>query len=245
MGMAVQPIRIVPLRLEAAAPVVRPQLTYRGGPLLASVEAFLFFWGDAWQQAPQSALVQQLNDFFVFVLASPLMDQLSEYSTLDFAITHGSRSGAIALTTAPPPSVEDADIQRFVQEEIASDPAVPQPTANSLYFVFLPPGVTVGLDGGSSCVNFCGYHSAIDDKVFYAVMPYPDCGGCTGALTVFDALTSTSSHELCEAITDPVPGRGWYDDQNGEIGDICAWQTKRLGDYLVQLEWSNQQRKCI
>jgi len=244
MGMAVQPIRIVPLRLEAAAPVVRPQLTYRGGPLLASVEAFLFFWGDAWQQAPQSALVQQLNDFFVFVLASPLMDQLSEYSTLDFAITHGSRSGAIALTTAPPPSVEDADIQRFVQEEIASDPAVPQPTANSLYFVFLPPGVTVGLDGGSSCVSFCGYHSAIDDKVFYAVMPYPDCGGCTGGLTVFDALTSTSSHELCEAITDPVPGRGWYDDQNGEIGDICAWQTKRLGDYLVQLEWSNQQGKC-
>ena len=152
---------------------------------------------------------------------------------------------AIALTTAPPPSVEDADIQRFVQEEIASDPAVPQPTANSLYFVFLPPGVTVGLDGGSSCVSFCGYHSAIDDKVFYAVMPYPDCGGCTGGLTVFDALTSTSSHELCEAITDPVPGRGWYDDQNGEIGDICAWQTKRLGDYLVQLEWSNQQGKCI
>src|SRR2546427_391482 len=180
MGMAVQPIRIVPLRLEAAAPVVRPQLTYRSGPLLASVEAFLFFWGDAWQQAPQSALVQQLNDFFVFVLASPLMDQLSEYSTLDFAITHGSRSGAIALTTAPPPSVEDADIQRFVQEEIASDPAVPQPTTNSLYFVFLPPGVTVGLDGGSSCVSFCGYHSAIDDKVFYAVMPFPDCGGFTG-----------------------------------------------------------------
>src|SRR6185312_10360249 len=46
--------------------------------------------------------------------------------------------------------------------------------------------------------------------------------GCAGGLALLDALTSTSSHELCEAITDPVPGDGWYDDQNGEIGDICA-----------------------
>src|SRR3989454_6702002 len=245
MGMTAHPIQIVPLRLEAAAPAVRPHLSYRGGPLLAAAEVFLFFWGDTWELSTQYQLVQQLNDFFVFVLASPLIDQLAEYSTPDFAITHGSRSGAIALTTAPPPSVEDADIQRFVQEEIASDPAVPQPTANSLYFVFLPPGVAVGLDGGSSCVSFCGYHSAIDDKVFYAVMPYPDCGGCTRRLKVFDALTSTSSHELCEAITHPVPRRGWDDDQNGARRDTCAGQTTRLGDYLVQLEWSNQQRKCI
>ena len=148
MGIAAPPIRIVPLRLEAAAPAVTPHLTYRGGPLLAAAEVFLFFWGDAWQQPPQSQLVQQLNDFFVFMLTSPLMDQLSEYSVPGFAISHGSRSGAIALTTAPPPRVEDAGIQRFIQEELASDPAVPQPGANSLYFVFLPPGVTVGLDGG-------------------------------------------------------------------------------------------------
>src|SRR2546425_294104 len=121
-----------PHRLEAAAPAVRPHLSYRGGPLLAAAEVFLFFWGDTWQLSTQYQLVQQLNDFFVFVLTSPLIDQLSEYSTPDFAITHGSRSGAIALTTPPPPSVQDADIQRLAQEEIASDPAVLQPDPNSL-----------------------------------------------------------------------------------------------------------------
>ena len=120
-----------------------------------------------------------------------------------------------------------------------------QPTSNSLYYVFLPPGVTVDLDGSSSCVSFCGYHSDIDGNLFYAVMPYPECAGCTGGLAILDALTSTSSHELCEAVTDPVPGQGWYDDQNGEIGDICAWQTKRLGAHLVQLEWSNAQGQCV
>ena len=73
----------------------------------------------------------------------------------------------------------------------------------------------------------------------------PGCSGCTGGLALFDALTSTSSHELCEAITDPIPGQGWYDDVNGEIGDICAWTTRKLGPYTVQLEWSNQRKQCV
>jgi hypothetical protein len=42
-----------------------------------------------------------------------------------------------------------------------------------------------------------------------------------------------------------VPGQGWYDDANGEIGDICAWQTKKLGSYTVQLEWSNKANSCV
>jgi hypothetical protein len=50
---------------------------------------------------------------------------------------------------------------------------------------------------------------------------------------------------LCEAITDPIPGQGWYDDTNGEIGDICAWKTKKMGAYTVQLEWSNKKNQCI
>jgi hypothetical protein len=82
-------------------------------------------------------------------------------------------------------------------------------------------------------------------QLYYAVMPYPGCHGCTGTLAVFDALTATSSHELCEAITDAVPGQGWYDDVHGEIGDICAWKTKKLGAYTVQLEWSNKAKNCV
>jgi hypothetical protein len=109
----------------------------------------------------------------------------------------------------------------------------------------LPPGVTVDLDGASSCVNFCGYHNDIDGEIFYAVMPYPECEGCSADMPVLDALTVTISHELCEAITDPIPGQGWYDDHNGEIADICAWQTKKLGGYAAQLEWSNREGRCV
>lgn len=241
---APSPIQIVPLRTEALAPAATPQLTYRGGPLLAAPQVFLFFWGDAWTQEPQANLMRQMNDFFDFVLTSPLMDQLAEYDVPNFTIGHGTHAGSLNVAGTPPPTVADTDIHQFIRDQVASNTTVIQPGPTTLYFVYLPPGVVSDLGGSSSCVNFCGYHDA-DFDVYYAVMPYPGCSGCEGGLAVLDALTSTSSHELCEAVTDPVPGQGWYDDTNGEIGDICAWQTKQLDGHMVQLEWSNSQGACV
>jgi hypothetical protein len=242
-------IRIVPLHkpgAEALAPAAAPKLVYRSGPLITSVEIFTIFWGSDWQQQPSAGILTQMNQFFDFVLTSSLMDQLSEYSVAGQSIGHGKRTGSITLTTpAPSASVTDQAIQQLLQQEISGNAAFPQPSPNTLYFVFAPPGTTVVQGGSSSCQQFCGYHDAIDAKIFYAVMPFPDCAGCLGGIAQLDALTSTSSHELCEAITDPIPGQGWYDDANGEIGDICAWKSKKLGQFSVQLEWSNRANKCL
>lgn len=242
------PIRIVPLhRPEAAvAPVpAAPHLTYRNGPLLTAVQVFTVFWGSAWQQAPNNNLATQMNQFFDYVLTSQLIDQLGEYSVPGQTIGQGSRTGTTVLTSPEPgTSVQDRDIRQMLQREINSG-TLPATNANTLYFVFLPEGVTVVQGGTSSCQAFCGYHDSFGSGVYYAVMPYPGCSGCAGGLALFDALTSTTSHELCEAITDPIPGQGWYDDQNGEIGDICAWKTRKLGTYTIQLEWSNKLDACV
>jgi len=240
------PWRIVPLqtapRLGAA---ITPQLTYRNGPLLTNVEAFTVFWGKAWQDATNSAVAKQMNEFFDFILTSKLMDQMVEYSVDGKTIGHGTRTGSMTMTSSEPESkVQDSAIQKMLQSEIAAG-TLPAKSANALYFVFLPPGTQVEQGGSASCTDFCGYHDATKDNIFYATMPYPNCAGCEGGLSTLDALTSTSSHELCEAITDPVPGQGWYDDANGEIGDICAWKTKRLNGYTVQLEWSNAAEACV
>jgi hypothetical protein len=241
------PIRIVPIhpgKALAAATQVPPKLTYRNGPLLTSVQVFTIFWG-TWNSAPQDALLPKLNQFFDFILSSQLIDQLGEYSVANQAIGRGSRIGTVTLATpAPLKTVDDSAIQKFLHQQIAEG-KLPAATANTLYFVYLPPGVTVTQGGSASCKVFCGYHDAIGDKIFYAVMPYPGCSGCLGGIAALDALTSTSSHELCEAITDPIPGQGWYDDNNGEIGDICAWQTRTLGGYTIQLEWSNNANRCL
>jgi hypothetical protein len=242
------PIRVVPLhpgKAKAAAPQVTPKLTYRNGPLLTAVQVFTIFWGATWNDAPQDALLTKVNEFFDFILSSQLLDQLAEYSVPNQTISHGVLIGTITLSTpAPGKTVDDSAIQNLIQQEISAG-TLPASTPNSLYFVFLPPGVTVTQGGSASCQVFCGYHDAINNSIFYAVMPYPGCAGCLGGIADFDALTSTTSHELCEAITDPIPGQGWYDDNNGEIGDICAWETRTLGGYTIQLEWSNKAKKCV
>ena len=244
-------ICIVPLHfpdyLARQAPALAPtaQLTYRKGPLLTAVEVFTIFWGAAWQKTPAKTLVGQLNAFFDFILTSALIDQLAEYNVGTKKITHGRRTGTATIATpAPQSSVTDSAIRQLLQRKIATG-TVPKPKANTLYFLYVPPGVRVVMGGSASCQSFCGYHNAISSKTFYAVMPYPDCPGCTGGLSVLEALTSTTSHELCEAITDPIPGQGWYDDNNGEIGDICSWTTKKAGPYTVQLEWSNRANACV
>ena len=238
-------IRIVPLRLEGEppAPAVAPELTYRGGPLLANVEVVALYWGAQWHDEPLRTLATRLDGFFDFVVTSALMDQLAEYSVAGSAIGHGTRITSTVLDGVPTdPALTDQQLRDALRSAL---PSLPGPNANRLYVIFLPPGVAVVMAGSRSCQAFCGYHDAIDDEIFYAVLPYPGCAGCLGGEDAFDALTSTTSHELAEAVTDPIPGTGWYDDAHGEVGDICAWRTKRLGDYIVQLEWSNAARDCV
>ena len=242
---------IVPMR-SAVQPIAAPaHLTYSSGPLLTAVQVTTIFWGAAWQQPAQSGFVTQLNQFFDVVLTSSLLDLMAQYSVPGKSIGHGSRIGTVTVTASEPggggSQVTDAQIQTALQSWIKSG-AVAASNANTLYFVYLPPNVAV-LDpqGGASCVELCGYHwyiAGTSPEVYYAVMPFPGCNGCTGSLSQLEALTSTSSHELCEAITDPQPWSGWNDNSNGEIGDICAWQTQVLGGYTVQLEWSNSQNMC-
>ncbi|SRR6266702_799809 len=141
-------------------------------------------------------------------------------------------------------AVTDAQIQKLIRDNIKSG-VLPSPDSETLFVTFWPSGIVIQYDPqDASCQQFCGYHSN-DGKNYYAVLPYPDCAGCTGGMSVLDALTSVTTHEICEAVTDPVPGSGWYDDQNGEIGDICAWQTRVDAGWTVQEEWSNEKNACI
>src|SRR5260370_31666308 len=136
------PIRIVPLhpgKAKAAAPQVPPKLTYRNGPLLASVQIFTIFWGAAWNNAPRDALLPKVNEFFDFILTSQLLDQLAEYSVPSQKIAHGLLIGTVTLTTpAPRKKVDGSAIQQFLQQQISAG-AIPAATTNTLYFVFLPP----------------------------------------------------------------------------------------------------------
>ena len=232
--------------IQPAKAAALPKLVYNGGPLILKTKVYTIFWGSTWNtNASFVTLRNNLNAFFTNILTSSLMNQMAEYSRPGKAIGHGSLSGTKVITAAAPVgSITDTKIQAALNGWIGAG-TIPAWDSNTLYFIYLDKGIKVVMGGGASCTSFCGYHNAISGKKYYAVMPFPGCNGCLGGQSVTDALTGTSSHELCEAITDPVPPTGWYDNKNGEIGDICAWKFKKINGFNVQLEWSNKAGACI
>jgi hypothetical protein len=143
-----------------------------------------------------------------------------------------------------------------------------QGNPNTLYMIYFPPGKTISQGGSNSCQagGFCAYHgttsSTLNNKhVLYGVLPDMQAGsGCSsgcGTSTVFGNYTSVTSHELTEAMTDADVGiattfaapLGWYDQTNGEIGDICNAQqgsyTANGTTYTIQLEFSNSANNCV
>lgn len=249
--MISRPRNIAPLISHdqfAALPLINSgaKLSYHGGPLLANVRVQTIFWGVDWQTTQQAALIPRLEQFFRFILGSSLMDLLAEYSAPGFPIGHGQFLGSVnPLTPALTSPLDDSQIQQALQGWIAHGTVV-QPDANTLYFIYLPPGVVSTLNGQRSCSTFCGYHNHIAASVFYAVEPFIDCPGCNFGSDIFDSLTKISSHELCEAITDPALN-AWFDDTSpyNEIGDICNSGVANLGEFVVQSEWSNLQQACV
>lgn len=91
----------------------------------------------------------------------------------------------------------------------------------------------------------CGYHDHIGVNIYYAVIPYVTCNDCVFPGSFLNTLTEVSSHELCEAITDPTLSTWWDSNTGNEIGDICNRQRAELGGFTIQTEWSNSQSACV
>ena len=135
---------------------------------------------------------------------------------------------------------------------------VPPPTPDTLYAIFLPPGVTVtDPQLGTSCVQYGGYHSetygvGLGSGVAYALIPRCAQFNYTSGI---DAITTVTSHELIEAATDPYPFSDpayhivddphaiWNAQPMGEIGDMCVDEPQSyanlFGNFIVQRVWSN------
>jgi len=238
---------------QTPVPSAAANLQYYGGPVLAKVKVFTVFWNNKVQ------FQSQLNDFYKAVADSAYYDWLSEYNTPTQTIGRGSLLGSLVDPTPPTStSLTNVDIQTELGKLIDAG-KVPAPTADTLYMVHFPPGVSIDLDGSGSCVVFCAYHNTFVHNgvnVYYGVMPDQGgscAGGCGSDPSLFNNLTSVSSHELIESVTDAAvglattvgPPLAWYDQTNGEIGDICNAEQGSIAGYTVQKEWSNKSGACI
>jgi hypothetical protein len=246
----------IPPSLEALEDRCLPTVSYFGGPLIPHVEVNTLFLGQQWLPSTPNNLSQLrngLNSYLQALVNSPYMDMLGQ-----FGVGRGSfnSTGVEYLNNDPNMQSGMDDYHAFVldgQTELQWSIVnaiqrgwVASPNANQLYIVFLPPGEQELGPGGVWNNNphggFYGYHNTFQSqygRINYAVLPFP--GGPNPIVpsvpTPFDSLTSVISHELSEAVTDPIPGQGWYDRQyNGEIGDIVNGQVVYWNGYVVQKE---------
>jgi uncharacterized repeat protein (TIGR01451 family) len=173
--------------------------------------------------------------------------------------------------TNPACTITDAQIRTEITNQLNAG-HLPAPVRdpgsgnfNTIYMIYFPPNVTITLvPGANSCQRggFCAYHSFVaggPQQVPYGVFPDFSQGGCApsngcGFGTSFQNLSSASSHELAEAVTDAdvaansafAPPIAWADQNTGaEIGDFCNQNTAQItvngNTYTVQRLASNMQ----
>jgi hypothetical protein len=229
-------------------------MVYRGGPVISNVKVTTVFWGA--NVVNQSAL----DTFYGVLVNSPVIDMLGEYDTSTQQIGHGSFQTSYVDTNAPSDTEISDDQVQTELGQLIDQGALPAPDANTLFMVHFPAGVTISMQSGLSCQQFCAYHSSFAHggvNVYYGIMPdfSGGCASCGGEPDQFGSTTVVASHEVAEAITDPNIGvanatqdehqLAWYDDQYDEIGDMCQGQSYTLDGYRLTKLWSNQASACV
>jgi hypothetical protein len=251
-----------------------------GAPIILHVQIEAVYYGSDWSgQASNPALsaeltaeAQDINQFFSTITNSPYLDGLSEYTMTN---PNGTRTapgrGSFAKSDFVPgqltsgQTISEAVIRTMLSNEIQSG-HLDAPNGNTLYMVFMPPGVVEQGDVGSGG----GHHSSFaygGGTAYYATIEHQLTGmtmlGGLNNATNFQYMTEVVSHEMVEAITDPmvnVAGKQAWVSSNpriGEIGDMTQFNTPPgvtvMGlegpgvgyAYVVQKYWSNVQNTSV
>ena len=177
----------------------------------------------------------------------------------------------IRLSTTPPATITDADLQtKLLTNTAGSNPPWGVADSNTIFLFVFPPGTIESSDPTSKCCSgYDGYHSAMATAT--SIVPYAIGCACPGFdgpnVTDIQERTVAISHELVEATTDPFPGYdtayGQEDDNDlvwtavsgGETADMCEFNDDSNlvpsgSKYMVQRTWSNaaaarMQNPCV
>jgi hypothetical protein len=149
--------------------------------------------------------------------------------------------------------VTDHDVYEYITSAVAAN-AGPARDGNSLYLLYLPPGIRV-IQGGvvnDGCGKFQAYHAPYGNRGDNLAV-VQRCGGSDP----FDNMMVSASHELIEAATDPdglsyalpriAPHAPWNEPiwnaynltGHAELADLCEGTYWGEGSVYYQRVWSN------
>jgi hypothetical protein len=267
---------LIPPRPRSNSQSIVANVFYYGGPVVSNPQVIAVYWGPN----VDSQIVSTIPSFYQDVLSSFYEDGLYEYSTLGVTghTGHAGSNQAIGRgtfvtgTTITPSNTNTTVTQDDIANELSSQITnghlqAPQfdatGNASTIYMVYFPSGITISLFGSNSCQIFCAFHYGFQYNgvlvpfgVFPELLSGPCVGGCGSDPTQFNNLTSVSSHELIEAITDTDVSAAinidfplaWYDQSNGELGDICNQLAQNIvvgtNTWTVQKYWSVKLNNC-
>ncbi|MGA8535119.1 MAG: hypothetical protein WB615_13505 [Candidatus Tumulicola sp.] len=240
------------------------QLVYSNGPVLVAPKAYVIFWG--FKAAGDPNKVKPLLKKYTEAMgASGHNNIYTQY----YQIVGGTQT----FITNPRHQASKTTFWSDDTNPIPTHPTDSQVATESLagvaHFGYDPNGsyVVVTAHNHSSSgfgTSYCAYHSATTSGgklVSYTNLPYqPDAGSSCGANYVSppsdetgadEGVTIVEGHEYGESVTDPNPPSGWYNNQEGEIGDICVWGSHIANDpfaakiYTSQSMFSNATSSCV
>lgn len=262
MERAISDIEMEPgaLAPDAMSPTANvgtcPYLVTRQNPdswLLTQPQVHFVFWGEYWLDSNNNQSVY-MTGWNTLLNGGSVLQRLAQYGVgagsfdltaynlntnlilpdpeggLDTITTIEAGNGTYSLLT-------NEDIHLEINNEILAN-AIPAPNNNTLYVIFLPPGV---ISASDSKLNDCGYHS----WAIYGEQKYTFAVIFDGAVENVDSCVS---HEIYEAATDPQ-FTGWRTATGAEIADLCQvpnqnWNEQIDGTYVQQV-WSQDTCVCF
>ncbi|HLJ97640.1 MAG TPA: hypothetical protein VKU02_31050 [Gemmataceae bacterium] len=173
-----------------------------GGPVINNVHAELVFWGNSWNFGSGPALRQTIQSAIDGMLQSPYLTALSEYRG---SIGAGQVTGwKVDSELSPGATFNDFDPIAMLQLGFRPFGPLPDPFYNAdpnrLYVVIPPPGSQ--LTGGA--VEHDGYHAVVPYFAPPFGFPAPFNFAVVSNDGNVDDVTKIVSHEIIEAVSDPV-----------------------------------------
>jgi hypothetical protein len=165
----------------------------------------------------------------------------------EYGVGTGTHIAKLVVDYTPPAVVGISDIEQYIATGISMG-VFPQPDHDTLYVIYYPTTTTpagLGCDGA-----WWGHTTSLSSPVHFTYAAIPACPPpAIYGWTQLQTIEEDASHEIIEALTDPVPSPtpGWaitdMDDpfyyMGTEIGDLCVGLTIEESGFTAQRAWSN------
>jgi hypothetical protein len=228
------------------------QIQNQGGTVLTSPKIVTITWASD----PNAAAFEQFGDKLgASAWWTKVVGQFGVGAATSGAANH------VSVAAELPATIEGTDLETWLTTQLTTaSSGFPAPDGQTVYVVYISPSTQLTRDGADACLTSGTTHAQIQmpDNSW---VPYVFVDGrCNTSLAPLDASTGAASHDIAEAVTNPLsftsPAVTGFDtahlawgqvvpNNDNEIGDLCELFSDAFYKgptdlpFEVQRMWSN------